>query len=205
MQVTVQQLKELDPRAYQKAYEKWASEDHYVFEVDWVKENYEARYRHAGVMIDEMFYDIGYSQGDYASFNGRVYLVEWMSHVECAPGQTYAERYPALYIAAQQDGSYVQIKGEDSRRGWRAEMIAHFQNSFPRGIFKHLMESDWDDLLEQQEDEAGLEYEVLKYCQAIGREMYETLRDEYDNITSEESFEQYCEWNEETFEVEEAV
>jgi hypothetical protein len=202
-QVTVQQLKELDPRAYQKAYEKWASEDHYYFDTDWVKESYEIKYKGNGIDIDELHYRISYSQGDYASFTGRVFVATWMETVECATGQTYAERYPALFLACQDDGSYMNITGEDERRGWRVDYRESHFNTYPQGIFQNLSEEAWDELLQEQASDADLETEIREYCERIGREMYRELQQHYEEISSEESFEAYCEWNDVTFEVEE--
>lgn len=203
-QVSASELKEMDPRRFDREYSKWVE---WQWEDDWyvtnAHERYQELYKPKGIEIERLHYSISFSQGDYASFSGRVYLAEWMAAVNVAPnGPTYAERYPALYLACDGDGTYINISGEDGRRGWRTDWHEGWTGVGPQGIFKNMSDEDWDELVQEQASEADLEDEIIKYCQSIGRELYDELRDSYMEATSEEEFIASCEANDITFEVE---
>lgn len=202
--VSASELKEMDPRRFDREYSKWAE---WQWQEDWyadnVQEKYTEMYKPKGIEIEQLHYSISFSQGDYASFSGRVFLAEWMAAVQtCPDGPTYAERYPALYLACEADGSYIVVHGEEERRGWRADWNESWTGVGPCGIFANMPEEDWEALVSEQDSEAELEDEILKYCQSIGRDMYNEMSDAYLDATSEESFIESCEANEITFEIE---
>lgn len=202
--ISAKTLKQLDPRRFDREYSKWVE---WQWEDEWyvedAKDFFCNKYKLKGIDIDELHYNISYSQGDYGSFSGRVYLADWMLATQtCPDGPTYAERYPALYLACDLDGSYMNITGEDSRRGWRADFRESWGGVGPCGIFANLPEEDWDQLVEEQAYEADLETEIRKYCQSIGGEIYSMLRDSYEASTSEDEFIASCEANGVTFEIE---
>lgn len=202
--VSPTELKEMDRRRFDREYSTWAA---WQWQDDWIIEDthhrFKEKYRLKGIDIDDLHYSISYSQGDYASFSGRVFLADWMEAVlTCPDGPTYAERYPALFIACSEDGSYMSIKGEDDRRGWRVDWNEAWTNVGPSGIFANMPEEDWDALVTEQSQEADLETEILKYCQSIGRDIYNELSDYFLDATSEDAFIESCEANNVTFEVE---
>jgi hypothetical protein len=199
------ELKNLDRRRFDREYSKWAE---WQWQDDWYVDDtltrFKEKYRPKGFEIEGLHYSISYSQGDFASFNGRVFLAEWMeATLTCKDGPTYAERYPALYLACSEDGSYMSIYGEDSYRGWRVDFQENWYSTAPSGIFTNLGEAAWDELVSEQSSEADLESEILRYCRSIGSEIYDELRDSYEHATSEESFIESCEANDITFEIEE--
>ena len=203
-EVTAADLKQLDRRRFDREYSKWAE---WQWQDDWYVEDalsyFKEKYRAKGFEIDDLQYRVSYSQCDYGSFNGRVFISEWMqATLTCTDGPTYAERYPALYLACCEDGSYMNIHGEDDRRGWRVDFQEGWTGVGPCGIFQNLPEEDWDELVTDQAYDADLESEMIAYCQRIGREIYDMLRDSYEHATSEESFLESCECNNITFEVE---
>lgn len=203
-EVTAAELRKTDRRRFDAEYSRWSE---WQWEDDWViedtKERYTKQYAPKGIEIEELHYCISYSQGDYASFSGRVFLAEWMEAVQvCRDGPTYAERWPALYLACCEDGSYMDVRGEDSRRGWRVDFQENWYNTPPSGIFATMPEEDWEALVLEQSSEADLETEIRKYCEAIGREMYRDLSDYFLEATSEDAFIESCEANDVTFEVE---
>jgi hypothetical protein len=75
--------------------------------------------------------------------------------------------------------------------------------TYPEGVFKMLDEDTWHELVNDQYDSAGLEDEIKSMCERFMQDMYDRLRDEYENITSEDAFVESCECNEVTFELEE--
>jgi hypothetical protein len=171
--------------------------------VEDVEEFFKEKYKPEGIEISELHYSISYSQGDFGSFSGRVFLAEWMqATLTCPDGPTYAERYPALYLACCEDGSYMDVKGENSRRGWRVDWHEGWMGVGPCGIFSGMPDEDWEELVNAQAFDADLANEVREYSQAIGQEIYVMLRDSYEDATSKESFIASCEVNDITFEVE---
>lgn len=194
----------MDPRRFEREYSKWTE---WQWDDDWyveaTKDKFQNEYKLKGIEIEDLHYSISFSQGDYASFSGRVYLSDWMRAVQtCRDGPTYAERYPALFLACDADGTYVNITGEDRRSGWRTDWHEGWLNVGPQGIFANMGEEDWDELVLEQADEAGLEDEIIKYCRSIGSDIYDELSDAYMDATSEEAFIESCEANEVTFEIE---
>lgn len=203
-EVTAAELKQLDRRRFDREYLKWHE---WQWDDDWIiedtQERYANQYKLKGIDIETLHYSVSYSQGDYASFTGRVYLADWMRAVNVAPdGPTYAERWPALYLACDADGSYIDVKGEDDRRGWRADYQENWYNTPPSGIFATMPEEDWEALVLEQASEAGLETEIMKYCRSIGKDIYRDLSDYYLEATSEDAFIESCEANSVTFEIE---
>jgi hypothetical protein len=204
--LSAKELKEMDRRRFDREYSKWAE---WQWQDEWpvecTQERFTEMYKPKGIEIEKLHYCVSFSQGDYASFSGRVFLAEWMAATQtCPDGPTYAERYPALYLACDADGSYLTVHGEDGRRGWRIDWHESWTGVGPCGIFANMPEEDWDSLVSEQDSEAGLEDEIRKYCQSIGSEMYRELSDAYLDSTSEESFIESCEANEIMFEVEES-
>jgi hypothetical protein len=195
--VTATELKELDPKRFKKEYEAWMEYAPQNDWADWIKEDYESTMRGEGIKVDNFYWDIGYSQSDGASFDGHVVIHEWME-----VNSQYAEQYPALYLACKQDGSYVS-----ARTGNRGQYV-HFNlneswwGTDPCGIFHMLDKDTWVELVENQSGSMDVETEIKSTCERFMSEMYYKLRDEYEHITSEESFIDSCECNEVTFEIE---
>ena len=194
----------MDPRRFDREYSKWVE---WQWEDEWyitdAQERFTEMYKPKGIDIARLHYRIAFGQGDYASFSGRVYLSEWMRAVQtCPDGPTYAERYPALFLACDGDGTYINITGEDDRRGWRCDWHEGWTSVGPSGIFANLPDEDWDELVQEQAGEADLEDEIVKYCRSIGSDIYRELSDSYLHATSKEEFLDSCEANNVTFEIE---
>lgn len=194
--ITPEELRSQHPRRFRKEYEAW--QEHAIYDdwADWIKEDYESQMRVYGIKVDRFVWSISYSQGDGAAFDGHVSLYAWM---EANP--QYIERYPALYLACKQDGSYVKIR---TSRGMylHANINESLWGTDPEGIFKNLEKEAWDELVSDQYDAASLEDEIKSTCERFMSDMYRTLRDEYENITSEDAFVESCDANGVTFELE---
>ena len=195
--VTAQELKELDPKRFEKEYYAWQEYAVYDDWAEWIKEDYESAMKCEGIKVDNFEWDISYSQGDGAAFNGHVVVHEWM-----AANPQYMEQYQALYLACKQDGSYVTLR---TGRGMymHANMNESWFGTEPCGIFNGLDKDTWWELVVEQSDAASVEDEIRSTCERFMSEMYYKLRGEYEHITSEESFIESCECNEITFELEE--
>lgn len=152
-----------------------------------------------GITVERIYFNLSYSQGDYASFEGQINVAEWME------AKGYDETYPALYLAIKDYGEYASVSDRTSRGGWPRVNFdgTCVGNTHAAGIFKHLDDEAWDELVGDQFHEASIEDELQSTVEALCRKLYRDLRDEYEHLTSEQSFIESCECNEITFETEE--
>jgi hypothetical protein len=164
-----------------------------------MEETFKTDASNEGIDVQRIYFSLSYSQGDYASFEGQINVAEWME------AKGYDETYPALYLAAVDYGEYASVSDRTNRGGWpRVSLDGNVVgNTDPAGIFKQLDREAWDALVYEQCDAAGLEGEMQSTVEALCRTLYSDLRDEYEHLTSEQSFIESCECNEITFELEE--
>jgi hypothetical protein len=151
-----------------------------------------------GVSVTHIYFSVSYSQSDYASFEGSISVDEWMAY------KGYDETYPALYLAAVDYCEFASVS-DRSRGSWPRVNLegGTVGNTPPTGIFAGLDTEAWDELIEEQYSSAGLEDEMQSFVEDECRKLYRDLRDEYEHLTSEESFIESCECNDVTFETEE--
>lgn len=194
--VTAQELLILDEKRFDKEYYKWQE---YCLDYDWwdyIYGNFKETCAGLGIRVDQITFSGFHSPGDGAAFEGRVDLATLMENT----GMSI--KYPALYLGVKDDGSYflVRYSRTNCMRGGEYECYAN--QTAPSGIFEGLEQSAWEELIEEQERDAGLEDAALEECQALADELYTGLSDEYEHLTSKEAFLESCECNEITFEVE---
>jgi hypothetical protein len=151
-----------------------------------------------GVSVSRIYFSVSYSQSDYATFEGSISVDEWMAY------KGYDETYPALYLAAKDYCEFARVS-TTNRGGWpRVNLDGYIVgNTYPSGIFTGLDREAWDELIEEQFSAAGLEDEMQSFVEDECRQLYRDLRDEYEHLSSEQSFIESCECNEITFETEE--
>jgi hypothetical protein len=126
----------------------------------------------------------------------------WMHHQKYDKERTFAEAFPALYLAVVQDGAYALI---NERHGGRPDVDYHSNVEYtdPDGVFQHLDEDTWRDLVYEQEQDSDLQSNVEAWVLARCDELYKEIRNEYESISSEDAFLDPCECNEVMFEIEE--
>lgn len=201
--LTAQELQAADPKWFQREYLKWTE---YTLDHEWwdyMQDRLKEDLAPAGVRIDRILFSLSYSQGDYATFEGRVDLAQWMEATKDGD-QTYAEKYPALHLAIQDYGDSASVSAWVRNCGARVNFDQHVSgNTYPSGVFSALDQEAWDELVEEQLGDAGIEQALQDYVDNISRQLYRDLRDEYEHLTSEESFIESCECNDITFEIEE--
>lgn len=193
---TPEELKTLHPKVFEKEYYKWMEYAPHNDWADWIKENFEAEMKCEGIHVDNFYWDVSYSQGDGASFDGHVEMDEWM---EANP--QYREQYQALYLACEQDGSYIRVRTGNRGHYLQLSVEESWWGTDPRGIFSGLDKDTWVELVEDQASSASLEDEIRSTCERFMKDMYYKLRDEYEEITSEDAFVESCNCNGLTFEV----
>jgi hypothetical protein len=200
--LTARDLQKTDPKRFQKEYLSWTD---YGVDYDWwdyMQDRLKENTAIDGVRVERIEFRLSYSQGDYATFTGSIDVAMWME-ANTYGGQTYAERFPALYLSARDigDDALVTTWRESSARvNYDGNLVG---NTYPSGIFSALEQDAWDELIEEQYDMAGLEQALQDYVDNISAELYTDLREEYEHLTSEESFIESCECNDITFEIEE--
>jgi hypothetical protein len=201
--ITAQELLEQDPKRFREEYLKWTE---YAADYDWwdyIKERLKEKLEPAGVRNIKLQFSLSYSQSDYATFEGRIDVHKWMD-VTKDGDQTYAEKYPALRLAIEDYGDYASVTTYNRSCGARVNLDdGCVGNTYASGVFAGLESEAWDELVEEQFYEAGLEQALQDYVDDISRQLYRDLSDEYEHLTSEEAFIESCECNEVTFEIEE--
>lgn len=199
-QITAKELQELDSRRFDKEYYAWCEHAADYEWWDYIEQDFTDEMAAKGVRVDKILFSVGYSQSDYAGFEGRVDAYKWMCNNKDGE-DTYADKYPALAIAAKQDGSHLDV---DMSRGYaRFDFTEYMYNTDPEGIFQHLDPEAWEKLVTEQFDDADLEANITAWVEARCHELYRELQDGYEDVTSVEAFLDSCECNEVTFEIEE--
>jgi len=200
--VTANDLQTHHPKRFQEEYLKRTE---YAADFDWwdyTEERLKEQLEPAGVHDIKLQFSLSYSQSDYATFEGRIDVHKWMD-VTKDGDQTYAEKYPALRLAMEDYGDYASVTTYNRSCGARVNLDGGcIGNTYASGVFAGLEPEAWDELVEEQFYEAGLEQALQDYVDAISEELYTDLSDEYDHLTSEESFIESCECNDITFEIE---
>jgi len=191
--MNVTELKERDPKRFEKEYWSWAE---HTPDYDWwdcIEENFIDGCAALCVQVDGIAFSGFYSQGDGAAFTGRVYVHKWMAH------KGFDVTHPAAYLACKDDGSYVRLE-TGRNNNMRANLEEYANQTAPSGIFAGLEQTAWEELVDEQIGALNIEDEVLSFCEGLAHKLYTDLRDEYEHLTSEETFIEHCECNEVTFE-----
>lgn len=191
--MNVHELRETDSRRFEREHDKWvASMDYDWWEpcVDGLKEHFRVEH---GIDVDNIYFNLGYSQGDYA-------VVDWDMRLHKYMKQHGLDvEYPALYAAAVDLNCGVYVASVRSSSSIRVDIECPVGDSYPSGIFQHLEEEAWDELIEQQWDDADLEEHVSDFSKSLNDEAYKAIRAEYEYLTSDEQFIEWCEANDEEF------
>ena len=199
--VTAQELKDEDPKRFEREYYKWLEYAHDYDWWDWLEEAFTADMKEVGVRVERIFFSLSYSQGDRAGFSGRVDVASWMANNKYSKDETYAEAFPALYIAVVQDGSYAVVS-ESHRSRCCVDYCSSVEYTDPEGVFQFLDDEAWHDLLTDQELAADLEANIVEWVNNKSHDLYRQLRNEYESISSEAAFIESCDCNEVEFEIE---
>lgn len=203
-ELSASELKTLDPKRFEREYLKWTEDN---LDYDWwdcIEEMFKTDMAKEGVDVDKMYFRISYSQGDYASFTGTIDVCEWMK-LNKDRDQTYAEKYPALFLATCDYGGCATVNnswGGGPSVNWDGACMG---NTPPAGIFVMLEAEAWDELVADQYSDADIESALQKWVEGKCHELYEQLQDEYEYLNSEESFIESCKCNAVNFEIEEDI
>jgi hypothetical protein len=154
-----------------------------------------------GMFVDQIHYSGFYSQGDGASWTGRINLDDFITHY-VKPEHPDAGRYMALLALMQEEWISVRaliyttsfmyvhsggmrLEGVDVM----ADIDADDNDSvFTQGIFQGAGINDVARAIGVEGLVNDLEEWVLKEAKSLADEIYIALRDEYEHYTSEETF-----------------
>jgi hypothetical protein len=195
--MNIHELKATDPKGFDKAYAKWCEYEPYDQWWDWTEEAFKEKVKPMGIEVKKIYFNGFYCQGSYARFTGRIDADMFMAHTGLA------EKYPALYVAVGQDGSYGTASEGFGRCGVSISYDSHATSTEPSGMFDGLDQDVWEELIEEQERECDIEEAMQELCSDLCSELLRDLQDEREHLTSEASFIDYCESNDEIFEGEE--
>jgi hypothetical protein len=190
-EVTAKELQSLDPKRFDKEYYEWCENAVDYDWWEWLDDSFKCDMTEAGVRVERIAFSTYPAR---AMFDGHVDVAKFMEHL------ILDEKYPALYLAVKQDGSYVSVR--EGRYGNAFSMTEHLYNTEPEGIFAYLDAHAWEELLDEQLTFAGLESSIEEFCTDACHKLAKDLEADYDHITSVESFIESCECNEVTFEIE---
>jgi len=195
------EFEELDPRAKSKAISKYGDPPD-----DWYEEVY-ARYigdkelEFKGMFVDQIYYSGFYSQGDGASWTGRINLDDFITHY-VKPEHPDAGRYMALLALMQEDWISIRAriyltsymyKHSGTMRIEGVDITADIDADendlvFTQGIFQGAGINDVARAIGVESLINDLEEWVLAEARSLADEIYVALRDEYEAYTSEETF-----------------
>lgn len=193
--MNVNQLKETDPRRFEKEYQKWMSNALDYEWWDFVYEQFQEDCQAHGFDVDlnRTYFSLGYCQSDHASFEAVIDFSAWMTK------HGYDQKYLALWLDVQEYGDNVA-----SYRGNRAWVNFDYRPGYcnPSGVFSDLPVEAWDALCEEQWAAEDWEKLLLETCRELEDDLYRRLRDEYEHLTSEDAFVDSCMANETEFDEE---
>lgn len=189
--MNIHELKAQDPERFEREYTQWCE---HAADYEWwdnVEMAFRERMKPLGVHVDRIYFSLSYSQGDYAAFEGRVFFHRWMEN------NGYAESHQMLYLDATQTCEYFSV-GAD-RDYVRVNFDYYVGNAQPCGVFADLPADTWDELVEEQRNSEDWHQLTQDWVDDVCGDLYRELCDEYEYLTSEEQFTEYCDSNDITF------
>jgi hypothetical protein len=203
-EVDIHELKALDPKRFEKEHQGFLDNGPYHEWWDTVEDDFKQQMDELGVQVaDIQFEGIDYGHAD-AAWQGSFPLAPFMKRTKVrGSDDTLAERYPALYLAIEHDRSWARVYLD----GWRNTTLSvdvreNTRFIDPLGIFSELDQETWEELLDDQWSDCGIEEVAREFAQEKADDLLEALRSEWDYISSEEYFIESCEINEVKFELE---
>lgn len=193
MRLTAQQLKEKDPKQFEKEYYEWCRHEPYGdwWECEWdrfVEDMDGSPLKPTGKLQFDLYHRT-------ISFDGSVNLAQFMEgigmHEQCYP----------LWQAIKDDGSRLMVR-PTHRGNFEFELYESTYDSLPTGVFADMSEEDWADMLQEMWQAHDPEGAAREFVETAAHDLLCRLEEEYEHRTSEESFIESCECNDVTFDYE---
>ncbi len=184
------ELKIADPKRFDKEYYEWLR---YALDYNWsegVTDMFKEDCGPKGVWVKTIHFALPGSAG----FTGRVDVAVFMGL------SGLAEQYPALYLAVKDDGSWSHVTCTRNNNV-SVSYDSYANQTGPSGLFAGLDQQAWEELIDSQEAEADLEAAMQEHCVDLSNELYTSLCEEEEYLTSEAAYIDHCEANDITFEL----
>jgi hypothetical protein len=208
MQLTATQLNESDPKRFDREYGKWSEN---ALDYDWYDYIYDTFMQDGsgkGFRVDKIHFTGFYSQGDGASWDGVVYLDEFI----CAHCDMSDPRWHIVHalVDAEVLPSSVEVYRHGSHYYHEQTMLVGSLNVWwgeddyclPKGVYAG---ANANELYEAAGGDATIEelHDMIESAvKDYARDIYAALEKEHDYLLSEESFIEHCNCNDITFETE---
>lgn len=136
-----------------------------------------------GITVNDMNFTGFYSQGDGASFTGRIDMIAFLKVHELE------QRFMGATFFAGQGELYVDINRGSSRyyheNSVNIDIEEDMYNNFEDDSVRYQVYETMQDVLETEWKD--LETEVEDICKGYMQDLYSKLRDEYESLTSREA------------------
>lgn len=149
---------------------------------DCTYEDFKIEMQTKGITVEDMNFTGFYSQGDGASFTGRIDMIQFLKVHELE------QEYMAATFFAGQGELWVDITRGGSRyyheQSVNFNLIADNFNNYEEGSTRYEVYDTMDTVLNSEWKD--LETEVTDICRGYMQDLYSKLRDEYEYLTSDE-------------------
>lgn len=184
----IHELKRDYPREFQRQYERWTNTACYY---DWwsgVYEGFVARMREEFQLnVDETrIYFMLHTQGAGATFRGYMMFARLMELTG------HDETHLPLYLAVKEEGCLMHVSESSRYYNVRGTTDNPAGLSDPQGVFKDMTQDAWTDLVLDQWESEDWDAIATAWASDRAHELYKELDDEYDYMTSKESYIEYC-------------
>lgn len=205
--MNIHELRAEHPKEFEREYHKWlAHEPYYDWWEDTVepfKENGPAK----GFRVDDVTF-AGYgSWGDSAAWTGLVHLP---TYIGAMPDASTEPRWQIIKALVNEGWISSQVGVITSGRGaapysmslvWPEVFIDSEDGEIRQGMFAGADVSELFDAIGGYQAVGQLMDRMLDDVRSYADDIYYALRDDYEHLTSEESFIEYCDCNEVEFDV----
>ena len=187
MEVDIKTLQREHRALFDKKYWAWVENS---FDYEWwdgVFECFVEDMKEHGVCVDctkrgepYITFNLGYSQGDYAAFEGQITMTTWMEK------HGYKTRYYPLWLDMENYGAKADI----SRPGPGGSLSLDYWpgNCEPCNIFEGMEQDAWDSLVTTMFEAEDWEKLLKEWLNATCSGLYKKLQEEYEYLSSEEQF-----------------
>lgn len=150
---------------------------------DCIYDEFKIEMQTKGITVDDMNFTGFYSQGDGASFTGRVDMIQFLKLHELE------QKYMGATFFAGQGELWAEITRGSSRYSHEhtvsVNMIVDSYNNYEEDSPRYQVYETMQEVLDLEMKD--LEEQVADICRGYMRDLYAQLRDEYEHLTSKEA------------------
>lgn len=171
------------------SYEEWVNSFFNYEWWDYVFENFKSECEEIGIEVDDIAFDLGYCQSDYAGFDGSIQDFQKFIARHPAPNYVINDAIANGYISFSWK-MRDRVRSDSFDFSVYTSSLSEFV--LTDGLCAGMTEQQFDELLNSPEvDLWEYEDELRQIVKAMATDLYYQLRNEYENLSSEES---YNEW-----------